>query len=104
MDVLDCEWCHVFVWTQYNGSKIFFVKRDRAYYTALYDFLSVFWWKHVIPAKLFLAEPANNHRFLEYAPMHMDSRHLISESKRLAKLVPQIIFDPDGQLISTDMD
>ena len=54
MEIFGREWCNIFLWTV-NGSALFHVKRDRAYWAACFDVLSEFWWAHLVPAKHALA-------------------------------------------------
>ena len=54
MDVLDRDWCNLFVWTV-NGSTVFHIKRDREYWRLCFQVLAEFWWSHVVPAKHALA-------------------------------------------------
>ncbi|XP_061352962.1 uncharacterized protein LOC133297783 [Gastrolobium bilobum] len=50
MEILDCEWVDLYCWTP-NGSTIFRVVRERAYWDLLHGILREFWWENVIPAR-----------------------------------------------------
>ena len=84
MEVFDREWCDVYCWTL-NGSRVYRVARDEAYFAVLYDCLSEFWWQHVVPAKQALTRgdvaEAQRHRPL---PRHRLADGLEADSRAMA--------------------
>jgi hypothetical protein len=50
MEVFDRQWCNLYIWTV-NGSALFHVPRDRAFWSLCFEVLSEFWWGHLVPAK-----------------------------------------------------
>ena len=84
LEVFDREWCDLYCWTV-NGSRVYRVARDEAYFAVLYDSLSEFWWQHVVPAKQALTRgdmpEAQRHRPL---PRHRFADRLEAESKEMA--------------------
>ncbi len=54
MEIFDREWCNIYMWTV-NGSALFYIPRDRAYWAACFEVLSEYWWAHLVPAKHALA-------------------------------------------------
>jgi hypothetical protein len=54
MEVFGRGWCNIYLWTP-NGSAMFHVTRDAAYWGACFEVLSDFWWAHLVPAKHALA-------------------------------------------------
>ena len=54
MEVFGRGWCNIYLWTP-NGSAMFHVRRDRAYWAACVEVLADFWWANLVPAKHALA-------------------------------------------------
>lgn len=50
MEIMDCEWVDLYCWTP-NGSTIFRVLRERAYWDLIHEILREFWWENVVPAR-----------------------------------------------------
>lgn len=50
MEIMDSEWVDLYCWTP-NGSTIFRVLRDRAYWDLIHEILREFWWENVVPAR-----------------------------------------------------
>lgn len=85
MEILDRDWLDMFVWTM-NGSALFRVERDLAYWELIFDVLNDFWWGSVVPGKKALAA----HRNIDvnvFKPIlrHKLTRFAIRESKRLSR-------------------
>ncbi|BDA42985.1 hypothetical protein COCOBI_03-8780 [Coccomyxa sp. Obi] len=92
MEIFDREWCNIYMWTV-NGSALFYIPRDRAYWAACFEVLSEFWWAHLVPAKHALA--ANKRELAEtYRPQarHRRTQELIDYSKHMAASAPVTKF------------
>lgn len=91
MAVFDRPYCDVFCYTARNGAAIYRVRRDAAYWTAMYAGLSDFWWQHVVPGKHALAagEDPERHRPGETHALTEDMKRW---SKRIAESAAQRRF------------
>ena len=45
------EHCHFYCWTIENGSRLYFIERDREYWNYVYCALEEFWHKNLVPAR-----------------------------------------------------
>ncbi|CAL8467373.1 g6910 [Coccomyxa elongata] len=92
MEIFDREWCNIYMWTV-NGSALFYIPRDRAYWAACFEVLSEYWWAHLVPAKHALAagkrELAETYR---PQPRHRRTQELIDHSKLMAASAPVTKF------------
>ena len=92
MEIMDFEWVDLYCWTP-NGSTIFRVVRDRAYWDIIHGILREFWWENVVPAREALLlgskdqvesyKPASTHKLTGLAISK--SIKLASESKLLCR-------------------
>lgn len=92
MEIMDREWVDLYCWTP-NGSTIFRVHRDRAYWDMIHAILREFWWENVIPARGALSlgskeaamsyKPSSTHKQTGLAIVK--SLKLASESKLLCR-------------------
>jgi uracil-DNA glycosylase len=91
MAVFDRPYCDVFCYTARNGAAIYRVRRDAAYWTAMYAGLSDFWWQHVVPGKHALAagEDPERHRPGETHALTEDMKRW---SRRIAESAAQRRF------------
>eukprot|EP00898_Chlorokybus_atmophyticus_P003126 jgi/Chlat1/3814/Chrsp26S04045 len=51
MEILDRDWCDMYVYTPDKGSIVYRIERDAQYWREMYALLQSFWWKCVVPAK-----------------------------------------------------
>ncbi|KAL6770754.1 hypothetical protein ACKKBF_B32530 [Auxenochlorella protothecoides x Auxenochlorella symbiontica] len=96
MEIMDREWCDLYVWTPANGAAAFRIPRDRAYWAACFDVLAEFWWAHVVPARLAL--DGGREEGLEGMappPQHPATEWLKAESQYLARAAPRAFHPPD---------
>ncbi|GAQ87718.1 hypothetical protein KFL_003720090 [Klebsormidium nitens] len=96
LEIFDRQWADFFVWTV-NGSVVFRVERDPAYWALLFPVLSHFWWQHVVPAKHELVHGRKDPDYLrtrfEPQPKDVRTELIIAESKRLSARSPAIWTD-----------
>ncbi|KAI7843281.1 hypothetical protein COHA_003113 [Chlorella ohadii] len=95
MDIFDCEWANLYIWTGRRGSAVYHIRRDRAYWARLWSVLADFWWNHVVPARQeFQAgrwEEVESYR----PPMTIpEAEELRAWSKRMALAAPATFFKP----------
>ncbi|KAK2076233.1 hypothetical protein QBZ16_001165 [Prototheca wickerhamii] len=103
MEMLDREWCDLFVWTPARGAAAFRIERDREFWAAAYDVLAEFWWAHVVPARQIQERGARSGQgeesdsrtgelLLDFLPgEHEQTEALIERSMRMAELAPRLI-------------
>eukprot|EP00210_Caulerpa_lentillifera_P001323 g1273.t1 len=96
MNIFDRDWCHLYYWTKFHGTKVFLVYRDVHYWELLYEVLAKFWWEHVMPAKICLERKDDGYQ--KYKPC-LETLHLIEESTKLARKAPQIHFEYTSQVM-----
>lgn len=85
MEIVDREWMDLYVWTP-NGSSLFRLYRDAAYWDMLKFALSDFWWNHVQPARELYSKSQVMHPLIESLrpkPKHEHWKYIVYESKRI---------------------
>ena len=104
MEMLDREWCDLFVWTPARGAAAFRIDRDREFWAAAYDVLAEFWWAHVVPARQIQERGAASGQgeesdsrtgelLLDFLPgEHAQTEALIERSMRMAELAPRLYY------------
>lgn len=104
MEMLDREWCDLFVWTPARGAAAFRIERDREFWAAAYDVLAEFWWAHVVPARQIQERGAGSGQgeesdsrtgelLLDFLPgEHEQTEALIERSMRMAELAPRLYY------------
>ncbi|XP_021647516.2 uncharacterized protein LOC110640501 isoform X2 [Hevea brasiliensis] len=84
LEIMNREWADLYCWTP-NGSTIFRVHRDRAYWELIREILWEFWWGNVIPARealsLGMEEEAKSYK---PTPTHRQTGLVIFKSTKLA--------------------
>lgn len=51
VQVMDREWAHLYCWTERNGSTLFHIRRDRAFWQLMYGMVRDLWFGHLVPAR-----------------------------------------------------
>ncbi|KAJ9554520.1 hypothetical protein OSB04_018565 [Centaurea solstitialis] len=84
MEVIDRDWVDLYCWTP-NGSTIFRVCRDRAYWALIGGILRDFWWENVVPAREALSM-GSEEEAKKYGPTstHGQTELVVRKSKELA--------------------
>lgn len=85
MEIVDREWMDLYVWTP-NGSSLFRLYRDAAYWDMLKFALSDFWWNHVQPARELYSKSQVMHPLIESLrpkPKHEHWKYIVYESRRI---------------------
>lgn len=96
MDLFDLEWCHLISWTENNGINLFYIPRNRAYWTDAFKLLSEFWWVNVVPARL--AREHGSQDVSSYSPSPSDYRRvdIAKATKRLVSDIRPILINNKG--------
>ncbi|KAJ6717671.1 EXONUCLEASE PHAGE-TYPE/RECB C-TERMINAL DOMAIN-CONTAINING PROTEIN [Salix purpurea] len=102
MEILDKDWMDFYVWTP-NGSSLFRLFRDEAYWDALKIALSDFWFNHVLPAKELcgknvITDPLKELGSLKPAPRHELYSYLVYESKHAVDSSRLLMREINGHL------
>ncbi|KAG6512640.1 hypothetical protein ZIOFF_030765 [Zingiber officinale] len=98
MEVMDREWVDLYCWTP-NGSSLFRVYRDRAYFKLMHKILYEFWWGNVMPARQALLMGSEvDARLYEPTPKHQLTSLVVSESKKLAVAAKLLCTDIGGRV------
>ncbi|KAJ6983359.1 hypothetical protein NC653_026230 [Populus alba x Populus x berolinensis] len=102
MEILDKDWMDFYVWTP-NGSSLFRLYRDEAYWDALKIALSDFWFNHVLPAKELcsknvITDPLKELGSLKPAPRHELYRYIVYESKHAVDSSHLLMREINGHL------
>jgi putative phage-type endonuclease len=85
MEILDREWADLFVWTM-NGSAIYMLERDPAYWELIFEVLNDFWWGSVVPGKkALLSQKTIDVNAFKPILRHKLTPTAVKESKRIAK-------------------
>ena len=51
MELFKYEWCNLYMYTS-QGSAVYHIKRDRAYWNKCWRALADFWWDHIVPGRI----------------------------------------------------
>lgn len=98
MEVMDREWVDLYCWTP-NGSSLFRVYRDRAYWKLMHKILYEFWWGNVVPARQALSMGREvDARLYEPTPKHQLTNLVVSESRKLAAEARLLCKDIGGRV------
>lgn len=98
MEIMNREWVDLYCWTP-NGSSLFRVFRDRAYWELIYSILCDFWWGNVVPAREeVLLGREEEARAYEPKPRHGLTNMVISRSRKLAAEARLVCRDIGGHV------
>lgn len=102
IEIVDKDWMDFYVWTP-NGSSLFRLYRDEAYWDALKIALSDFWFNHVLPAKELcsknvITDPLKELGSLKPAPRHELYRYIVYESKHAVDSSHLLMREINGHL------
>ena len=94
LHIYDRPWCQLYCWT-YNGSAIYHIPRDEAYWAQAWPVIAEFWWLHVVPARSSLQLGVDvDLREFEPPPVHAGSAALVDAAKRMAAEAERFFFPP----------
>ncbi|CAL9768483.1 unnamed protein product [Musa acuminata subsp. burmannicoides] len=98
MEIMNRDWVDLYCWTP-NGSSIFRVYRDRAYWDLMHRILHEFWWGSVVPAReaLLLGREADA-RAYEPKRKHQLTGLVIGTSRKLAADARLLCRDIGGHI------
>ncbi|TVU15484.1 hypothetical protein EJB05_39007 [Eragrostis curvula] len=98
MEIMDRDWVELYCWTP-NGSSLFRVPRDRAYWELMHDVLREFWWGNVMPAReLVLLGKEAEARSFEPQPKHRLTNLMLFRSRKLASEAKLLCMDVGGHV------
>lgn len=84
MEIMNRDWVDLYCWTP-NGSSLFRVFRDRAYWELMHGILQEFWWGNVVPARnALLTGTEVDAKAYEPQPRHELTGLIIGRSRTLA--------------------
>ena len=96
----DRPWAQLYCWTPSQGSVVFHIERDRAYWAEAWPVISEFWWLHVVPARSHLRQVEDGALLdvdlRDYVPAaeHPRTKRLIQWSKSMAGKAEVFAFPP----------
>ncbi|URE39708.1 YqaJ-like viral recombinase domain, partial [Musa troglodytarum] len=98
MEIMNRDWVDLYCWTP-NGSSIFRVYRDRAYWDLMHRILHEFWWGSVVPAReaLLMGREADA-RAYEPKRKHQLTGLVIGTSRKLAADARLLCRDIGGHI------
>ncbi|XP_044966929.1 uncharacterized protein LOC123427053 isoform X3 [Hordeum vulgare subsp. vulgare] len=98
MEIMGRDWVDLYCWTP-NGSSLFRVPRDRAYWELIHDVLREFWWGNVMPSReLVLLGKEAEARSFEPQPKHRLTNLVIVKSRKLASEAKLLCRDVGGHV------
>lgn len=98
MEIMDRDWVELYCWTP-NGSSLFRVPRDRAYWELIHEVLRDFWWGNVMPAReLTLLGKDAEARSFEPQPKHRLTNLVLFRSRKLATEAKLLCMDVGGHV------
>ncbi|KAJ4751872.1 hypothetical protein LUZ62_086277 [Rhynchospora pubera] len=98
MEIMNRDWVDLFCWTP-NGSSIFRVNRDRAYWELIHRILHDFWWGHVVPAReAVLLGKVEAVKAFEPQPKHRLTNLVLFKSRKLSGEVKLVCKDIAGHV------
>ncbi|EFH66282.1 F16A14.4 [Arabidopsis lyrata subsp. lyrata] len=107
MEIVDTDWLDLYCWTR-NGSSLFRVWRDTAFWEDMKPALVDFWQKHVLPAR----EIYNNVdikdpqvKLIEFMPKHWheDCKKIMRGAERISENANRLFYEIDGNLVECTM-
>ncbi|XP_010930050.2 uncharacterized protein [Elaeis guineensis] len=98
MEIMDRDWVDLYCWTP-NGSSLFRVFRDRAYWELMHGVLRDFWWGSVVPAReaLLMGREADAKAY-EPKQKHELTGLMIGRSRKLAAEARLLCRDIGGHV------
>ncbi|KAF2588726.1 hypothetical protein F2Q70_00041734 [Brassica cretica] len=103
MEIVDTEWLDLYCWTR-NGSSLFRVWRDNAFWEEMRPALVEFWEKHVVPAReiyndVGIKDP--HVRLREFSPKrrHGDCKKIMRRAEILSESCNRLFYEIDGNLV-----
>ncbi|CAN6249134.1 unnamed protein product [Urochloa humidicola] len=98
MEIMGRDWVELYCWTP-NGSSLFRVPRDRAYWELIHEVLRDFWWGNVMPARelMILGKDAEARSF-EPQPKHRLTNLVLFRSRKLASEAKLLCMDVGGHV------
>ncbi|XP_066348094.1 uncharacterized protein [Miscanthus floridulus] len=98
MEIMGRDWVELYCWTP-NGSSLFRVPRDRAYWELIHEVLRDFWWGSVMPAReLALLGKDDEARSFEPQPKHRLTNLVLYRSRKLASEAKLLCMDVGGHV------
>ncbi|XP_072954633.1 uncharacterized protein [Typha angustifolia] len=98
MEIMNLDWVDLYCWTP-NGSSLFRVHRDRAYWELIHGILHDFWWGNVVPAReAFMSEKEVDARAYEPKPKHRLTDLVVFRSRKLATEAKLLCRDIGGHV------
>jgi putative phage-type endonuclease len=98
MEILGRDWVDLYCWTP-NGSSLFRVPRDCAYWELIHEALRDFWWGNVVPAReLALLGKDDEARSFEPQPKHRLTNLVLYRSRKLASEAKLLCMDVGGHV------
>jgi putative phage-type endonuclease len=98
MEIMGRDWVELYCWTP-NGSSLFRVPRDRAYWELIHEVLRDFWWGNVMPAReLALLGKEDEARSFEPQPKHRLTNLVLYRSRKLASEAKLLCIDVGGHV------
>ncbi|AEE29071.1 unnamed protein product [Arabidopsis thaliana] len=103
MEIVDTDWLDLYCWTR-NGSSLFRVWRDTAFWEDMKPALFDFWQNHVLPAR----EIYNNFdikdpqvKLREFKPKHWheDCKKIMRGAERISANANRLFYEIDGNLV-----
>ena len=98
MEIMGRDWVDLYCWTP-NGSSLFRVPRDRAYWELIHEVLREFWWGNVMPSRelLLLGKEAEARSF-EPQPKHRLTNLVLYRSRKMASEAKLLCRDVGGHV------
>uniref|UniRef100_A0ACD5URU4 Uncharacterized protein n=1 Tax=Avena sativa TaxID=4498 RepID=A0ACD5URU4_AVESA len=98
MEIMGRDWVDLYCWTP-NGSSLFRVPRDRAYWELIHEVLREFWWGNVMPAReLVLLGKEAEARSFEPQPKHRLTNLVLYRSRKMASEAKLLCRDVGGHV------
>ncbi|KAF8104594.1 hypothetical protein N665_0171s0096 [Sinapis alba] len=103
MEIVDTEWLDLYCWTR-NGSSLFRVWRDNAFWEEMKPALVEFWEKHVVPAReiyndVDIKDP--HVKLREFSPKrrHQDCKKIMRRAEILSESCNRLFYEINGNLV-----
>lgn len=103
MEIVDTDWLDLYCWTR-NGSSLFRVWRDTAFWEEMKPALVDFWQKHVLPAReiysnIDIKDPQV--KLKEFMPKHWheDCKKIMRGAERISESSNRLFYEIDGKLV-----
>lgn len=103
MEIVDTDWLDLYCWTR-NGSSLFRVWRDSAFWEDMKPALVDFWEKHVLPAReiynnIDIKDPHVKLREFTPKPRHEDCKKLMHRAEIISENAYRLFYEIDGNLV-----